>query len=35
VKIKRKMIKELEDVKDEINEKEYNFLRNKIIKNAF
>lgn len=31
----KEKLKELEDVKDEINEEEYNFLRNKIIKNAF
>lgn len=31
----KEKLKELEDVKDDLDEKEYNFLRNKIIKNAF
>ena len=31
----KEKLKELEDVKDEINEKEYNFIRNEIIKNPF
>jgi hypothetical protein len=31
----KEKLKELEDVKDDLDEEEYNFLRNKIIKNAF
>lgn len=31
----KEKLKELEDVKDEISEKEYNFIRNEIIKNPF